>query len=245
MMSRSVVVQQDPRAHRRRQLLLGLACLGLFLVGIAIGGSGSLFLGIESAVENRRLREDIVSQAQQLDALRQWKIDNITRSEIDEAALELVRQQLAIQQETITELEKGVRFYKSLMAPDEIAEGLSVRSIDIKPNPDSSKYQFRILVQQSARKHALLTGTLKVSVYGQQDGAEKSYNLSDLSEQVPSDDIRLRFKYFQAIDGELELPAGFSPQLVKASARSVKPRRASFEKEFTWSVQEKISHVGQ
>ena len=210
-----------------------------------IGDYGSLQLSIESSAENRGLREIVSTQARELEELRQWQVDKQTRIDIDEVALELVRQELAAQQETIAELDKGIRFYKSLMAPEELAEGLSVRSIDLKPGPDEHRFQFRILVQQSARKHALLTGTLNIEVIGAVNGEEVEYNLTELSEQVPSAGIRLRFKYFQAIEGELVLPEGFTPHLLRASAQSTKPRKAEFNREFAWSVQEKLSHVGQ
>ena len=217
----------------------------MFALGLLIGSVGSLQLIIESSGENRGLRETVLTQSRELEELRQWQVDNQTRIEIDEVALELVRQELAAQLETIAELDKGIRFYKSLMAPEEVAEGLSVRSIDLKPGPDERRYQFRILVQQSARKHELLTGTLNIELIGTVNGEDVEYNLTDLSEQVPNAGIRLRFKYFQAIEGELELPRGFTPKLVRASAQSKKPRRAEFSKEFAWSVQEKLSHVGQ
>ena len=245
MMSRSVVVQDDPRRRGRRRLWFILALLATFLLGVVASNYSSLYLGMEAALENRQLRADIIDQAIELEELRQWQINNRTRRDIDKAALELVRQELASQQEAISELERGLRFYKSLMAPGEVAEGLSVRSVDIKPGPDPERFEFRILVQQSARKHELLTGTLSVEVIGEENGVSRSYKLSDLSEQVPSADIRLRFKYFQAIDGELVLPAGFTPRMLRASARSTKPSRAEFTNEFPWSIQEKLSHVGQ
>jgi hypothetical protein len=244
MKGRSVVVQVDPREQRRRRFLLALLAVVLFLGGLAAGGYGGLSLGVESAWENRELRDRVLDQTRELEQLRQWKVDNETRHDIDSTALELVRQELATQQETIAELEKGIQFYRSLMAPDEQTDGLSVRSIDIKPDPDTGKLHFRILVQQRARKHELLTGTLEVKVHGLLEGKETAYNLSDLSDQVPSSEIRLRFKYFQAIDGELELPEGFSPQSVSAAAWSRQPRRAKVNKEFPWSIQEKVSHVG-
>jgi hypothetical protein len=244
MMTRSVVIQEDPRRRRRLRVMMGLAAVLLFVAGFTAGSWGGLPLGLESAMENRQLRERVLVMAKELESLRQWKAENETRREIDRTALELVRQELATQQETIAELEKGIHFYRSLMAPDSEADGLSVRSIDIAPGANG-KHPFRILVQQSARKHDLLTGTLQVVVNGTLDGEAASYDLSDISDQVPNPDIRLRFKYFQAIDGLLELPAGFTPDSLSVSARSVTPRKSVVNKEIPWAVQEEISHVGQ
>ncbi len=244
MMTRSVVIQEDPARRRRLRILMGLVALLLFVIGFTAGSWGGLPLGLESAMENRLLREQVVDMSKELEFLRQWKAENETRREIDRRALELVRQELATQQETIAELEKGIHFYRSLMAPDEETDGLSVRSIDIAPG-ENGKHPFRILVQQSARKHELLTGTLQVTLKGTLEGEPVSYNLSDISEQVPNPDIRLRFKYFQAIDGLLELPVGFTPDVLSVSAHSIKPRSSVVNKEIPWSVQEEISHVGQ
>ncbi|MEE4659842.1 MAG: DUF6776 family protein [Halieaceae bacterium] len=245
MMSRSVVVQDDPRARRRRRVLSGLAMLALFLAGLAAGGWGRVSLGIESVWENRRLRQTVVDQARQLDELRQRYSDNLTRSEIDAAALELVRQELAQQRETIAELEKGIQFYKGLMAPGDTVDGVSVHSVDFKPGANGRRYQFRVLVQQSSRKHELLSGTLAVTLHGTENDVPVSYELFQLSEQVPDQEIRLRFKYFQAIDGEIVLPEDFVPLTISTRTQSTRPRSASIEQEFPWAAQERISHARQ
>jgi hypothetical protein len=245
MMKRSVVVQEHPRHRFRLLLLTSLSLLVCLVAGVLIGSFGSLELQWSMRQENSLLREQVMQQELHLEELQQWRADNQTRRGIDAAALELVRQDLASQQETIAELGRGIKFYKSLLAPGELAEGLNIRSIDVISPGEPGRYQFRILVQQSARKHQLLTGSLNVWLVGELDGQESRFELSSLSEDVPNADIRLRFKYFQAIDGEMVLPAGFIPQLVRISANSKKPRRSEVSKDIPWSVQEKISHVGQ
>jgi hypothetical protein len=245
MTSRSVVIQHHPGRQRRRLLWGCVLAVVVFGGGMVLGAYSSYRLLWSSEGEYGELRDHIALQERELESLRQWQSVNLTRREVDAAALELVRQELASQQAMIAELDRGIRFYKSLMAPGEVAEGLNIRSIDLMTNGESRRYQFRILVQQSSRKHALMTGTLNVRVAGLSAGEVVEFDLSELSRQVPKADIRLRFKYFQAIDGELELPEGFIPQLVRISAISTKPRRSEVIEEFPWSVQEKLSHVGQ
>ncbi len=244
MMSRSVVVQDDPRLRRRRTVFLFVGAICVFLAGLLFGAWGEVNFGLESTLENKRLRQTVVDQARRLDSLRQ-ELSNIeTRHDIDAAALELVRQQLAGQQEAIAELEKGIQFYRGLMAPGEVADGVSVHSIDLRSDRTNERLQFRVLVQQNSRKHELLTGKLQIFIEGLQNDLTVRYDLSELSEQVPNAEIRLRFKYFQAIDGELRLPEGFVPETVITRTESTKPKRTVAEQEFPWSTQERISHVG-
>ncbi|MCZ6829948.1 MAG: hypothetical protein O7F73_10245 [Gammaproteobacteria bacterium] len=244
-MHRSIVVQQHP--DRRRWLGIFAALLGLMLllVGFFAGGYNGLSWLRSVSAENEYLLGQLQLARKQLDELQRWRGNREMREEIEGGALELVRQTLAEQQALIAELEQGIRFYKSLMAPGELVEGLSVRGIDLIPGIEAGRYQFRILVQQSARKHDLLTGTLRVELQGLRDGEQVSLELSGLSEQIPRPDIRLRFKYFQAIDGELELPEGFVPRKMIAYAKSSKPSGEEIRNEFPWSVQEKLTHVGQ
>jgi hypothetical protein len=244
-MRRSVVTQQHPLL--RRWLGIGMAVLAvlLLLAGFFVGGYKGLSWSRSVSAENERLRTQLQLAHKQLEELRQFRTNRETRDEIEGGALAMVRQTLAEQQGIIAELEQGIGFYKSLMAPGELEEGLSVRGIDLMPGAEVGRYQFRILVQQNARKHELLQGTLRVELVGMRNGEQTSLELSGLSEQVPKPDIRLRFKYFQAIDGEMELPEGFVPRKMIAYAKSSKPRKVEVRKELPWSVQEKLTHVGQ
>jgi hypothetical protein len=245
MTSRSVVIQHDPGRQLRRLLWGCVVLVVVFGGGMVVGAYSSYHLLWSSDGEYGELRDHIGLQEGELESLRHWQAANLTRRDVDAGALEIVRQELASEQEMIAELDRGIRFYKSLMAPGEVAEGLSVRSIDLSDNGKSGRYQFRVLVQQNSRKHALMTGTLNVSIAGMRAGEAVEFDLSELSRQVPKADIRLRFKYFQAIDGELELPEGFDPQLMRVTATSTKPRRSEVSEEFPWAVQEKLNHVGQ
>jgi hypothetical protein len=244
-MRRSVVTQQHPLVRRWLGFGVALLAVVLLLAGFFVGGYRGLSLSRSVSAENEHLRAQLQLAHKQLGELQQLRANLETREEIEGGALAIVRQTLAEQQAVIAELEQGIRFYKSLMAPGELEEGLGVRGIDLMPGTEVGRYQFRILVQQSARKHELLQGTLRVELLGTRNGEQASLELSGLSEQVPSPDIRLRFKYFQAIEGEMELPGGFVPRKIIAYAKSSKPRKVEVRKELPWSVQEKLTHVGQ
>ena len=50
-------------------------------------------------------------------------------------------------------------------------------------------------------------------------------------------DIRLRFKYFQNIEGELVLPENFVPDRLQVAAVSVEPVEKSINQNFSWVVE--------
>jgi hypothetical protein len=191
------------------------------------------------------LQAEVVAARQEVRSL-QGSLDlERTRHEINRRALEMVRSEIASQKEQIADLEEGLRFYRELMAPGDVAAGLSLRAIEIVSGEQPGRFAYRILVQQEARKHALLKGELRVEVFGLQREREVSYSLADLSDDVDQDAIALQFRYFQAVEGELTLPEGFEPLGVSLVARASKPEKSEVREQFNWEVKERFTHVGR
>jgi len=65
-----------------------------------------------------------------------------------------------------------------------------------------------------------------------------SFKLRELSESVSTDTVKLRFKYFQTVKGELTLPVGFDPEAIELVARSIGSEAVTIEKRFGWLVEE-------
>ena len=168
-----------------------------------------------------------------------------TRQEVDRQALELVRRELAGQKEEIAGLEEGLGFYRSLISPGEIAPGLSLRGIELKAGEEPRQYNYRIVVQQEARKHEQLKGTLEVLINGISQGQPARYTLAELSEDFEGKGAALQFRYFQSIEGTLTLPEGFEPGVVSVEARTVKPHEFSIREDYPWQLEERFSHVGK
>jgi hypothetical protein len=168
-----------------------------------------------------------------------------TRHAVDREGLEIVRRDIAAQKEQIASLDEGLEFYRSLMAPGEIAQGLSLRVPELVRRELSSTYAFRIVAQQEARKHDLLKGEISVEVFGVAGGEQVSYSIDQLSDDIEQNVMELRFRYFQAIEGELTLPGGFDPEGITVVAKASSPRKAEVSERFAWRIQERFTHVGK
>jgi hypothetical protein len=101
------------------------------------------------------------------------------------------------------------------------------------------------VAQQEARKHELLEGTMEVDIVGRQGDFNLSYPLSALSDDLEEPEVELRFRYFQAIEGELNLPEGFEPEGVVVTAMAVKPGNAEVREQFSWQIRERFTNVGK
>lgn len=156
---------------------------------------------------------------------------------IGEQASEKVRAELVQKESRIAELKQEISFYRGLMAPADGSDGVSIGRFSISQTADARRYQYKLLVQQSATRHNVVKGHATFTVVGRQDGQPKRYPLSDLSPQVDSESIPLRFKYFQNIEGELQLPQGFEPEGVELSLKSSGRKGFNIEQRYGWLVQ--------
>jgi hypothetical protein len=77
-----------------------------------------------------------------------------------------------------------------------------------------------------------------VNVLGLQNGQEVSIPLRSLSDSISDLDIKLQFRYFQNIEGELSLPDGFEPQKVQILAVADGANAKTVQKSFGWLVQD-------
>jgi hypothetical protein len=226
-------------------LALALAAALVLSAGFVLGRQAA-FSGVGIDPQRYRTQAKTLEDARAEQAELNHQLGVLTaRHDVDRAALELVRQELAGQREQIAGLEEGIRFYRSLMAPGEIAQGFSLRKIELVAREEPGRYGFRIVAQQEARKHTPLQGELYAEVSGQQAGEPRSYPLAELSADLESTVLPLRFRYFQSIEGDLLLPEGFEPQAVSVVATLSAPDKAEAREQYPWQVQEKFTHVGK
>jgi hypothetical protein len=191
-----------------------------------------------------RLQRELPEAREQVAQLERQVTAARTRHEVDRSALELVRQELARQEEQIADLGEGLRFYRSLMAPGEIAQGVSLQGIELVPRDTPGRYAYRLVAQQEARKHETVRGALQITVLGRRGNEAVSYPLGELDEDIEGDSIPLRFLYFQAIEGELVIPDGFEPQAIEVLATVTSPQKLELREQYPWRLQEKFTHVG-
>ena len=234
---RSVVVPYRPQ---RRWLTVLIAIVVIAITAaISYSVSGmSVSHRYESVLDERnQLREQLADVQRELRDTQQALANIEMGSEVDRKAVDDVREVVREQKKEISSLTEEISFYKGLMAPTDREKGLSIRSWELYPTSDPRRFQFKLTVQQLATKHNLMTGEVKVSISGKQGETERTFSLDSLSEQVSSSNIRLRFKYFQSIEGELLLPTEFEPAAITVIAKVASPQSAQVEKNYSWIVQ--------
>ena len=242
---RHLSTRQLQRLRRQRQVLIALV-VAVLLVGAFYVGERAAYSGMGLNPELYRAMKTEVPRLQEQVATLEAQLEvESTQNQMGQQALEMVRREIADQKEQIASLEEGLQFYRSLMAPGEIAQGLSLRPLELVALDVPGRYSYRIVAQQEARKHTQLKGKLSAEVVGVREDQQVSYSLAELSDDVEGTDIPLRFRYFQSIEGILTLPEGFEPGSVRLVATATTPRSMEVREDYPWQVKEKFTHVGK
>ena len=149
-------------------------------------------------------------------------------NETDQKTLSSLRDQLAT-------LEQDLSFYKNVISKQTDDTGLMVSEWSLKRISKSNRYRYKLAVrQQDADGDTYLDGYVNVNLVGTQNGRNVVYSLSEVSKEQEQTDIKLRFKFFQDIEGELTLPENFLPEYVKIMGVEINPVRKSIDRDYPW-----------
>lgn len=233
---RMIVVPYRP--WRTAGLWLGMLVIvlltgsGAWLYGRHIGvaeGGGAL-------VERDEPREAMLLSNGENAALRLQLLNLGQTADVDKRALASVLQTIVGLREQISQLEEDVLFYKQIMSPENAENGLVIGQLDLAATDSAGTIRYKLELKQQGNNENLIVGYANINVLGFRNEQEVSIPLKDLSTSGQSLDIRLQFRYFQNIEGELMLPADFEPSKVQILAIAEGNNSKTVQKSFGWVV---------
>ncbi|HSH30762.1 MAG TPA: DUF6776 family protein [Thiohalobacter sp.] len=140
--------------------------------------------------------------------------------QIDQQAYADYRRSRAQLEQTITALREELAFYRGIMAPEREIEGVHAQDFSLAPGLGPRSFRFRLVMVQIGSNDHLAQGEIELSVRGIQDGAATAYDHASLSpDPEAAAAIRYRYRYFQVIEGNWILPAGFTAREVEVRAQ--------------------------
>lgn len=154
--------------------------------------------------------------------------------EVDRKATDGIRQTVKELKAQIATLEEEVAFYKGIMAPGGNDKGLRVSKIDLTPGAESSRYRYSIMLTQVVDNSSYITGLAAVNIVGIRNGERLVLPLRDFDPVVTELGVKFRFRYFQELTGELNLPADFAPQQIQVVLQSTGDKAQRVEQTSNW-----------
>lgn len=173
----------------------------------------------------------------QIKALQQGNdrlMESVARAErqlqIDETAYAGLSASLEKSAKQITELHEELNFYRSIISPLDNREGIQIQGLSIKRTVTQHQYHYTLVLIQALKHDKLVRGNVSINVEGVQGGKKKLLKSSEIGTRSN----QINFKYFQTLEGVLELPSDFMPVRIQVSVRTSRKNARVLERWYPW-----------
>ena len=198
------------------------------------GNNQGLELKVEVVREKDLISKELKEARALISEMRQEIADLTVGGEIDNQANEEVRHTIENQQNLLAAQNEEISFYKGVMLPNVANKGLRIERLDVSSNVPG-RVRYSLLLTQVVDKHDYVQGGVRISLLGQNDGQEETIQISD-SGRDEAEAITFRFRYFQNIMVEQQLPNSFVPREVMVVVQTSGLNAQRLEKTFDWSL---------
>ena len=220
--------------------------VALLVLGVAVSAVGGFMFSYSNTLRSQQseqatqqeLNELLIGAETENSELRR-QIAILDRSSVmDQLATEEVQETIIGLRDLVAQLEQDIVYYRQVVSAETEDTGLIISQLDIDVTRESNRYRYKLVLrQQDADGDTFLIGHVNINLVGSQGEEKQILSLRDLSAEQDQLDIRLRFKYFQNIEGELVLPENFVPDRLQVAAVSVGPVEKSINQNFSWVVE--------
>jgi len=223
------VVHRKPM-HIFKKVLMAIA---LMAVSLAVGLVVGQWSGKEAVLQNGALLQRLNALEGLQQSLERELAASKLAADVQEQAAQELQQRLTQLLGEKVELENAVSFYRDLMEVGAKREGLRVASFTVLATNTPQIFQFSILVTQIAEKRKYVAGDIQLKVIGILQGGRQEV-IFDAKNAVVGFPLKLRFKYFQDLVGQIRLPPDFIPERVSISVQQNGKKTTGAD--FEWSL---------
>jgi len=137
------------------------------------------------------------------------------------AALATISKQALAQQNESTQLKEEIAFLQKLVSDSNKQPGLSIQNVSVE-RESADRWRYSLLVVRGGNPRDEFDGHLALSVAlnaGEPAAAQRAGGLTlpdDQPDQAAA--LKLRFKYYQRVEGSFQVPAGTAPKALTVRA---------------------------
>jgi len=214
-----------------RMVSIGVLVAAGLLLGQWVFETGLRLAGYEKGRAQEQLTE-LRAKVGQLEnentELKSEKFRIKQDNEIEQTTNKDLAKSLQSIQEEIVILREDNAFFRNLLSPDQGPGPVSIYHFKLEPNPlVSGEYRYRLLLLKTGKREQDFVGSVQFLVTGEQAG-KKVVSIQPTAESADQPQaIAVKFKYYQRLEGTIQLPAGLTPKSVQVrvfEAGSAQPK---------------------
>ena len=147
---------------------------------------------------------------------------------------ESITNTLSEQKKELEAQQELLSFYERVVAPEKTDEGFAIEGVEVFKLSDNT-YQLRLVLLQSKQQKAVINGSLDIAVVGQRNG--EAFTLKSGESSLLAEDIKYRFRFFQAVNATLTIEEDINPESISFSTTvyQYKTRKGNYEISVPWN----------
>ena len=147
---------------------------------------------------------------------------------------ESITNTLSEQKKELEAQQELLSFYERVVAPEKTDEGFAIEGVEVFKLSDNT-YQLRLVLLQSKQQKAVINGSLDIAVVGQRNG--EAFTLKSGESSLLAEDIKYRFRFFQAVNVTLIIEEDINPESIAFSTTvyQYKTRKGNYEISVPWN----------
>ena len=229
------LIIKSPQPGKKALLIsvLAVATLGAAYGSYYYGHSTAGFDYQQLKLTHEKVQQQLYEADQENTKLRETTAVLKKSADIDKKAYSDVDDTLKNLQAEILELKGQVAFYRGIVSPTQNAAGLNITSFKLNRLGEESSYHFKLVLTQVKQNDRMIRGKANIMINGLLNGESKKIDVSQLMGKTKQN-LNLRFKYFQTIEGDVVLPEGFVPSQVLVDLRPVGRGQSAISQTYDW-----------
>lgn len=222
----------------RRSPRIKIAVASVIALAVVIGGASIYNYGLDTAGFQRLLASktegSLRDQINELKKENQELRDAVARAErslqMDQAAYKDLDQSLKGSDTEIVKLREELNFYRNIISPANKKSGLRIQSLNIEPVSGKTKYKYKLVLIQALKHDRTIRGRARLEVSGLQAGKDAMLRFPTVRQKA----LTVNFRYFQDVEGKIDLPDNFLPKNVKVKVTTSGGQAQTVEQSYAW-----------
>jgi len=177
-------------------------------------------------------KAEILSLTSRLDTNRRRREVAEQEASVMRKANQLLRETESNRQAELNRLQTELDFYRRLAGTSGTQSGLAIYHLELSPTASDRVFHFILTLTQNLRRSAIVSGKVRIDVEGTLEDQFFSLPWSQVTDGNQPEPA-FRFKYFQQLEGYLELPERFEPARLLLSLE-VNGQKKPVARTFDW-----------
>lgn len=131
--------------------------------------------------------------------------------------------------------QQDLAFYRGIVTQSASGSGVKIQQVKIARTDTPQRFRVRVTLVQSARAESAMSGVATFKVEGETQAGAAVHDLAALTGGKRGE-LQFNFRYFENLDQEIELPAGFTPERLTVDVRASRKGVTPLTQSFLWKV---------